>query len=90
VDLKVDTKVSEEHTASIFSLPKRWYLRTSSHSFTSQKTNIDIFTAVRTSNLIWKISAKEAVWTVFERHSYGVTNHNHENINQDACFFGKN
>jgi hypothetical protein len=29
-----------------------WYLPTSPHGFTTQKSNIDIFTAVRTSNLI--------------------------------------
>jgi hypothetical protein len=32
--------------------PKRWYLPTNPHYVTAQKTNIDIFTAVRTSNLI--------------------------------------
>jgi hypothetical protein len=31
--------------------PKRWYLPTSPHGVTTQKTNIDIFTAVRTSYL---------------------------------------
>jgi hypothetical protein len=32
--------------------PKRWYLPTSPHSVTTQKTNIDIFTAVRTSHFM--------------------------------------
>jgi hypothetical protein len=32
--------------------PKSWCLPASPHSITSQKTNIDIFTAVRTSNFI--------------------------------------
>jgi hypothetical protein len=32
--------------------PKHWHLPTSPHAVTTQKTNIDIFTAVRTSNLI--------------------------------------
>jgi hypothetical protein len=31
--------------------PKRWYLPTSPHGISTQKNNIDIFTAVRTSNL---------------------------------------
>jgi hypothetical protein len=31
---------------------KRWYLPLSPHGFTTQKNNIDIFTAVRTSDLI--------------------------------------
>jgi hypothetical protein len=31
--------------------PKRWYLLASPHGLTTQKTDIDIFTAVRTSNL---------------------------------------
>jgi hypothetical protein len=31
--------------------PKRWYLTTNPHGITTQKSNIDIFTAVRTSNL---------------------------------------
>jgi hypothetical protein len=43
----IDTDVSEEHTASSFSYPKR-YLPTSPHRVTTQKINIDIFTAVRT------------------------------------------
>jgi hypothetical protein len=33
--------------------PKRWYLSTSSQAVTIQKTNIDVFTAVRTSDLIF-------------------------------------
>jgi hypothetical protein len=32
--------------------PKRWFLPISPHGVTTQKTNIDIFTAVRTSNLM--------------------------------------
>jgi hypothetical protein len=54
MDLLVDTNVSEEHIAFIFRAvpPKRWYLSTSPYGVTTQKTNIDIFTAVRTSNLI--------------------------------------
>jgi hypothetical protein len=35
----------------VFFFPKRWYLLTSQHGLTTQKTNIDIFTVVRTSNL---------------------------------------
>jgi hypothetical protein len=31
--------------------PKRWYLPTSPHGVTTQKTNIDIFTSVRISDL---------------------------------------
>jgi hypothetical protein len=31
--------------------PKLWYLPTSPHGVTTQKNNIDFFTAVRTSNL---------------------------------------
>jgi hypothetical protein len=47
--------VSERLTVTIFRaedgdnvFPKRWYLHTSPHGVTTQKTNIDIFTAVRT------------------------------------------
>jgi hypothetical protein len=32
--------------------PKRWYLPTSAHGVTTQETTMDIFTTVRTSNLI--------------------------------------
>jgi hypothetical protein len=32
--------------------PKHWYLPASPHGVTTQKTNIDIFTALRTSNLV--------------------------------------
>jgi hypothetical protein len=50
VDLDVDTYVSEEYTVVIF--------RTEAHTaVTTQKTNIDIFTAVKTSNLIPKPSS---------------------------------
>jgi hypothetical protein len=41
---------SEEDGDSVS--PKRWYLPRSSHSVATQKTNINIFTAVRTSHLI--------------------------------------
>jgi hypothetical protein len=37
-----------------FVYPKRWYLPTSPHNFTTQKTNIEMFTAVRASNPIYK------------------------------------
>jgi hypothetical protein len=33
-------------------LPKRWYLPTSPHGVTTQKTKIDIFTSVRNSNFM--------------------------------------
>jgi hypothetical protein len=33
--------------------PKRWPLPTSPHGVTTQKTNIDVFTAVRTSNFVY-------------------------------------
>jgi hypothetical protein len=62
MDLWVDTNVSEEYTASIF---RAEVLKTEAvcptetlvppvtpHSVKIQKTNIDIFTAVRISNLI--------------------------------------
>jgi hypothetical protein len=45
VDMQVDTNVLEEH----------WYLSVSPHSTTNQKTNIDIFTAVRISNLTFLV-----------------------------------
>jgi hypothetical protein len=32
--------------------PKHWYLPTNPHGITTHKTNTDIFTAMRTSNLI--------------------------------------
>jgi hypothetical protein len=50
----VHTTVSEEHTASIFRAEdgSNMYLPTSPHGVTAKKTNIDIFNAVRTSNLI--------------------------------------
>jgi hypothetical protein len=34
-----------------YASPKRWYLPTSPHCVTTQKNNIDIFTAVRTSSI---------------------------------------
>jgi hypothetical protein len=58
-DFRVSTNVSEEHTASVFRDDQPWGWRhyvppipTSSHGITSQNTNTDIFTNVRTSNLI--------------------------------------
>jgi hypothetical protein len=57
VDLYVDANVSEEYNASIIRTeeqyipPKRWYLPASPHGVTTQKDNIEIFAAVRTSNL---------------------------------------
>lgn len=44
--LRADTNVLEEHHAI------RWHLPISSHGVATQKTNMDIFTAVRTSDLI--------------------------------------
>jgi hypothetical protein len=47
VDLQVDTKISEEHTASIFTnevtqyfSPELWYLPASPHAVATQKTNV--------------------------------------------------
>jgi hypothetical protein len=48
--LKAETNVSEKHTTSIFRAG--WYLPTSLRGVTTQKSNIDNFTAVKTSNLI--------------------------------------
>jgi hypothetical protein len=45
----VDTDVSEEHVASI-----RWCLPTSQHGVTAQRTNIDIFTSLTASDLIFE------------------------------------
>jgi hypothetical protein len=45
------------HRDSIIS-PKRWYLSTSPQGVTTQKTNIDIFTAERTSDLIFTLFRK--------------------------------
>jgi hypothetical protein len=51
----VGTKESDEHTASIFRVKdislKCWYPPTNPHSVTSQKTNLDTFTTIRTSNI---------------------------------------
>jgi hypothetical protein len=62
VDLQVDTNVSEEFTITLFSpengdcvSPKLEYLPASPHGVATQKTNIDIFTAVRTSNLTTEV-----------------------------------
>jgi hypothetical protein len=43
VYLQEDTNVSEEHTASNLSPPKRWYPPASPYGVTTQKTTIDIF-----------------------------------------------
>jgi hypothetical protein len=59
-DLSVETNIPEEHSVIIFSpedgdsmfSPKRRYLPTCLDGFTTQKTNIHIFIAVRTSNII--------------------------------------
>jgi hypothetical protein len=45
VDLWVDIRISEENTASIFRT-------TNPHDVSIQKTNIDIFSAVRTEGFV--------------------------------------
>jgi hypothetical protein len=59
VALQVDTNVSEKHTVTIFRAEdgdsiyvssKRWYLSVGPHGVTTQKTDINIITAVRASN----------------------------------------
>jgi hypothetical protein len=59
MDLYVHTGISKEHSASIFRADdeKSTFLRmlistTSSHGVSTRKTNMDIFTTVRISNLI--------------------------------------
>jgi hypothetical protein len=51
----VDTIILESHAASIFreaSPPKCWYLTTTLHGVTTQKTSTLISTTVKTSNLV--------------------------------------
>jgi hypothetical protein len=47
--IQVDTNVSEEHTTSVFIAEVN---PSGSHGIRTQKTNTDIFSAVRTSNLV--------------------------------------
>jgi hypothetical protein len=46
--------------------PKRWCLLTSPHGFTTQKINIDIFTAVRTLDLI--LVKIKFLWCLIKHH----------------------
>jgi hypothetical protein len=45
--------------------PKRWYLPTSVHSISAQKTNINIFTAVRNSNFL-QVAYVVGLWRQWE------------------------
>jgi hypothetical protein len=52
VHFQADTDVSEEYIRGRqYVPPKRWYLPTSTHGVAVQTNNIDVFTAMRTSNL---------------------------------------
>jgi hypothetical protein len=55
--------------------PKRWYIPTSPDDVATQKTNIDIFAAVRTSNLIRGFVSDFN----FKFHKTGIQMQNQEN-----------
>lgn len=65
VALQPDTKDSEEHTVFIFCNvpPKRWYLPRSQKAVTTPKTDVDIFTTVRT----WEVHSVYTIWSHFQR-----------------------
>jgi hypothetical protein len=59
--------------------PKRWYLPTRPHDVTCQKSNIDIFTAVRTSDItkrVWINIRKKLFPFKFQHTFYQYTGSN--------------
>jgi hypothetical protein len=80
--LHVGTNISEEAASFIFRAedfpPKRCYLPRSPHGVTTQKTNIDIFTAVRTSNLLQENFLKKLISLMIRKDNRKVKSHRHQ------------